>query len=66
MQSGQAVTMQFAPASLAIEASLLTILATMSVRLMERLPPQQSVLKDHFFTSAPQAVRILSSSTGFS
>ena len=55
MQSGQAVTMQFAPASRAIVMQLVDHLRhDRRVRLMERLPPQQSVLKDHGLARPPR------------
>jgi leucyl-tRNA synthetase len=66
IQTGQAVTTQLAPASRAIVISRSTKFRTTSVRLIVRLPPQQSVLKDHCFTSAPRAPKISSNIQGFS
>jgi len=58
--------MQLAPACSALSINLLTIVSTTSVLDSERLPPQQSVLKDHGLTSTPTAASSLSRSVGFS
>src|SRR4030042_3882503 len=63
---GQPITKQSAPASSAPSKSFLTSLLASSGWISIRLPPQQSVLYDQFFTSAPRLFIILSKARGSS